>query len=52
MIYVWHSQGYMIFLAALYTMIGLLAFALVLSAWVAWCFQQRSFPAVWWVGGA
>ena len=33
-------------------MIGLLVFALALSAWVAWCFQQRSFPAVWWVARA
>ncbi|KAG2440500.1 hypothetical protein HYH02_010378 [Chlamydomonas schloesseri] len=40
-------RGYTIFLVALYIMIGLLVFALVLSAWVAWCFQQRSFPAVW-----
>ncbi|KAG2446182.1 hypothetical protein HXX76_000775 [Chlamydomonas incerta] len=40
-------RGYTIFLVALYTMIGLLVFALVLSAWVAWCFQERSFPAVW-----
>ncbi|KXZ56445.1 hypothetical protein GPECTOR_1g399 [Gonium pectorale] len=40
-------RGYSIFLAALYTMIGLLAVAVALSAWVAWCFQHRSFPFVW-----
>ncbi len=45
-------QGYALFLAALYTMIGLMMVAVALSAWVAWCFRNRSFPAVWWVRGA
>ncbi len=45
-------QGYAVFLAALYTMIGLMMVAVALSAWVAWCFRNRSFPAVWWVRAA
>lgn len=42
-------QGYTFFVGLLYAMVGLLILMMGLSVWVAWCFKNRSFPAIWWV---
>ncbi|PNH12150.1 Tiny macrocysts protein B [Tetrabaena socialis] len=39
--------GYGAYLALLYSMVALLAINIGLCVWVAWCFKEQKFPAVW-----
>ncbi|PNH03924.1 hypothetical protein TSOC_009961, partial [Tetrabaena socialis] len=41
------ARGYGAYLAVLYSTVAALGLNLALCVWVAWCFKEQKFPAVW-----